>query len=106
MDFVTLLVVGLATWRLSSLLANEAGPFDVLARIRHKVGVRYSDAPPYDVQGTNTVSKGIICIWCNSVWIGVVFTIALMIYPNTVFILLPLAFSTIAIWFDELFITD
>ena len=106
MDFVTLLIVGLATWRLSSLLAKEAGPFDILVKIRHKVGVRYSTAPPYDIYGTNTVAKGIICIWCNSVWVGMVFTIAVIIYPNAVLVLLPLTISAIAIWFDEMFILD
>lgn len=61
-----LLILILATWRLSSLLATEPGPFDVFARLRRLVGVR-NDGGPY---GTNVVSRAIICVWCVSVWIG------------------------------------
>ena len=35
------LVYILATWRLARLLAEEAGPFDVLERLRHLAGVPF-----------------------------------------------------------------
>jgi len=34
-----LVLVGLAAWRLAILLLNEAGPLDVLVRLRRLVGV-------------------------------------------------------------------
>jgi hypothetical protein len=40
MDFI---ILALATWRLSNLLVNESGPYDVFERVRARVGVYYDD---------------------------------------------------------------
>lgn len=47
----------LATWRVAHLLAYEDGPFDVLARIRHRLG-------------SGWVGTLIDCFRCLSVWIA------------------------------------
>ncbi len=65
----------LATWRLTRLLyagspteLAEDGPFDVFARLRDAVGVRYDEySRP---TGANVVAKGLSCFWCTSVWAG------------------------------------
>ena len=61
------LILTLATWRLSSLLAEEEGPFGVLGKFRKFAGVIFNGTT---FEGTNTFSEGLICMWCNSVWIG------------------------------------
>lgn len=93
-------VLILATWRLSSLLAQEAGPADVFARLRARLGVWYDEAG--DPDGATVLAKGIPCVWCNSVWIGVVLAVAYWLAPDVVFWLaLPLALSAGAIVVHE-----
>ena len=90
------LVFILATWRLAHLLAEEAGPFDVLGRLRHLAGVRYDDAG--NVYGANELARGLICVWCSSVWIGLVVVLAHYLVPNVTFwVTLPFAMSAGAV---------
>ena len=96
----TVLLAILATWRLSNLIANEDGPFDVFARLRLRAGVYYDvDSNPI---GKNVFARGLLCIWCVSVWIAFVVS---FFDPNTVnihtFIINWLAISAGAIFFDE-----
>lgn len=66
MPMTLLIIVTLATWRLSSLLSNEEGPFGVFEKFRELVGVRYNQySEPY---GLNGLADGVLCLWCNSVW--------------------------------------
>jgi len=93
-------ILALATWRLASLFANEDGPFDIFVRIRHFVGVKY-DAHSI-AYGENVISKGIICVWCNSIWFG--FALAILnhfFHPYTEWFCIPFALSTIAILIEK-----
>jgi len=62
------IVLGLATWRVSSLLVDEKGPFDIFIRLRKLVGIEH------DQDGIPTLIPdgffpGILsCVWCCSVW--------------------------------------
>jgi hypothetical protein len=92
-ELVTLV---LATWRLSSLLAQEAGPFDAFARLRLAVGVWYDDDG--EPHGRSVLAQGITCVWCNSVWVGVVLALAWRFAPVAAFwVALPLALSAGAV---------
>ena len=88
------LIVALAVWRVSSLLVNEDGPFDIFAKIRYWVGVRFNQlSEPY---GINVISKGLTCVWCTSVWISGVG--AIFISANILeYIVLVMALSAAAI---------
>lgn len=89
---ITLLILSLATWRIASLLAREAGPFDLLSKLRYRLGVRYNERS--QAYGTTSLSEGILCLWCNSVWIGIALTIAyLLIWQWVLWIALPFALS-------------
>lgn len=94
-------VLILATWRVSSLLAREEGPFDLLLKLRFRLGVRYDErSVPY---GTTSIAKGVLCIWCNSVWVGVGWTILASISQTLAFVIaLPFALSAAAILLEEL----
>ena len=87
-----ILILILATWRLARLLADEAGPFDILGRLRHLAGVRYDDVgSPY---GSNELARGLMCVWCSSVWIGGIWALGYYLIPGVTFWLaLPLALS-------------
>ena len=69
---MTYLIVVLATWRTASLLVREDGPFDILARFRYFIGVRYDDYSR--TYGKNVVAKAFTCVWCISLWISLATT--------------------------------
>lgn len=85
-------VITLMVWRISSLLTAERGPFDLLGKLRDTVGVYYDEMS--QCQGRNEVAKALCCIWCTSVWIGLV--AALVFYPSA-WLLYGLALSAGAI---------
>lgn len=87
MDFLTLLVLILATWRISSLLVSEDGPFKIFARFRILI-IRFTEV--------------FSCLWCASIWIGLGFTILYTRAPEVAFwIALPFALSAGAILWDK-----
>lgn len=84
MDF---LILSLAVWRLSNLLVNEDGPYQMLAEFRHKA-----------VNITHLFE----CVWCLSIWLGLIAAVAYYFYPFwTVAAALPLALSAGAILADR-----
>lgn len=89
---MTLLILTLATWRLTTLLVNEAGPFDVFERLRYAAGVRYDERS--ERYGTNVVARGLICVWCVSVWVGALLALGQWLAPGVVgWLALPFALS-------------
>jgi hypothetical protein len=90
MDLLHFLILGLATWRISSLLTNDSehGPFGTLSFIR-KYGRRLSEV--------------FECLWCCSIWIGVILTVAYYYVPvYTAWLCMPLAFSALAIAWERI----
>ena len=71
------LLAVLTVWRLSSLLVNESGPFDVFARLRHAVGVRYD---VYSVCHAQGVAGALCCVWCASLWVAAAVALAVALY--------------------------
>lgn len=55
LTLLELLTLSLATWRLAYLLAKEAAPFQVMARIRAKT----------------TLGGMLTCLYCSSVWAAI-----------------------------------
>ena len=88
----------LATWRLTSLLVREDGPFDILGKFRHLAGVRYDqNSKPYPKY---KLSGALICFWCASVWVAL--AVALIFSGLDHLLINVLAFSGGAILLDEL----
>jgi len=94
MSIVELLILALATWRITNLFVDdsEQGPYELLDRIRYLAGYRYDEKNrPY---ATNVVSSAMLCFWCFSFWIGlVVLLISLLPHWVGYYILLPFALS-------------
>ena len=91
-----LLVLGLATWRISSLFVSENGPLDIFVKFRFIIGVRY-DSLSQPV-GTNFIADLFTCVWCASVWFGLFFAVLWFINADAAIILaLPFALSAVAI---------
>lgn len=65
-----LLVIGIfATYRLTQLLVDEAGPFDMFGKFRHWAGVRYDEHSRRTA--LNQFAEGLNCFMCSSVWVGI-----------------------------------
>jgi hypothetical protein len=96
----------LATWRLSSLLVNEEGPFAIFSRIRHFVGIRRvpiqsSEGPLISTVALNPIAELLTCVWCTSIWGALVILLISMI-PIGEVIRLILAVSSGAIFINEM----
>ena len=99
MDIVDFLILGLATWRLSSLIATpgDDGPWEMFLKFRELVGVKH-DKDTGQYYGTNVFAKAIECVWCVSVWIGIALGILYLYFGDwTVCFSLPFALSGAAI---------
>jgi hypothetical protein len=94
------IIVGLAVWRLSSLIVNEDGPFEVFAKFRDFSGVRYdSFSKPY---GKNQFANLITCVWCTSVWVGLLLATGYFLAPTvTIWVSVPLGLSSLAVIIEE-----
>lgn len=101
MDIFAFVILSFSACRLGSLLAREHGPYDLFDRIRYILGVRYDELNK--PVGTNMPSTMILCIYCNTVWIGIVFTVLYLILGYMfLWICLPLAISAGALIVDKL----
>lgn len=97
---ITLLSLLLANWRVSSFIAREEGPWNFMVKLRHMVGVRYNEqSEPY---GQNELATMLLCMWCNSFWIGLL-SLALYIIsePLAFYVSLPFALSAGVILLEE-----
>lgn len=96
MTLIEFLIMALAVFRLSSLLADERGPYGVFSRLRLWAGeVILRDNTR---SGTNEFARGLVCTWCNSVWLGVMVGVGYYFQPYWVLWgCLPLALSGAAV---------
>lgn len=94
MNLVQLLVLTLACYRLSEMLANdkEDGPWFILSKFRHWVGVRYDDHSR--AYGNNHWAEGLLCVYCNSMWFGILLAMLYVILGDIAVLLVsPFALS-------------
>jgi len=91
-------VYALAVWRLTSLISKERGPFDIFVRLRRSVGILPAEDGSPLSWSDQMPANLIVCPWCLSVWIGVIWVIAIFINPEImIWISLPLSLSAVAI---------
>jgi hypothetical protein len=65
---IELIIMAVSTWRVSSMLVDEAGPGDVFVKLRAKIGVSYNAFS--ERVAANPVASLFLCVWCMSVWVG------------------------------------
>jgi hypothetical protein len=70
MNTLEFIVLVLATWRISNLVVDDSedGPWDVLHKVRHLMGIRYDDKNR--AYGINEIGRAATCMWCFSLWVG------------------------------------
>lgn len=85
MNAITLAVLALATWRLSVMLVREAGPFFIFKKIRELTGITH-DPDGNVLRVPDTFFAGLLsCIWCTSVWVGAILTLAFYFFADITF---------------------
>lgn len=85
---VSLVVMILASWRISCLFYYDRGPWDLFDRLRYRAGV-YLDPEHRSFWG-----KQLACFWCVSLWVSLGVVIVGLFYPV---ILLPFAVGGAAV---------
>jgi len=94
------LLIGMATWRLSSLLVDEAGPLDIFQTLRDKLGVYPAKVGDEVICKCKYPVFGMFCcVWCMSIWVSV---LMLTLYTIAPFLVQLMAVSTLAIGVNEL----
>ena len=89
----------LATWRLSSIIIYEEGPFSLFERFRSWV-------PMGGKWGW--VGRGVYCLWCVSFWIGLVLAVPATYPQGSIYewvtrsVIIGLSWSTISIFLEIL----
>ena len=108
---VNILILALATWRISSLIKDEDGPYEMFSRFRTSIGLL--EHYQFDSNGEQErilLSNGsfladvVQCFWCLSIWIGygIAFLAALChLISWQEFIFVGVALSAIAIIIEE-----
>lgn len=99
---IELLILGLATWRISSLFVYEDGPWFIFLNIRKWAGLQYDDLGRLAASKENLLAGALSCLWCFSIWVALVFAVLYLIQPDiTLKIATALSFSTVAIIIDS-----
>ena len=98
MTATEVLIYGLATWRISSILVHEAGPWDVFVRLRTLAGIGHDKNRQAVIIPDGFFASILSCIWCCSVWVGLGWmALAWFIPLISIWLAAGLAFSTVAV---------
>lgn len=62
--FEATFVIGLAAWRMTSLVGWERGPFNVFERFRSLLGFEHDENGQPTSWPSNVVTEAIACPWC------------------------------------------
>lgn len=112
-DGLTFVVLSLATWRISSLLVAEDGPFHIFRRLRCYWRAGEFGGATYDPQRLTPqeiecaiarmaepqpfLGQVLSCLWCTSVWVALGLTLITALAPWSLWLWTPLALSAAAI---------
>lgn len=102
---IEILIIGMATWRLSSILVNEDGPKYWMKDFRQWAGISYDSFGRMEAVKETLLAGILSCLWCCSVWVGGGFAIAYYFSPLiTLKIATALSFSTVAIVIESMLV--
>jgi len=92
-----MITVGFAAWRISSMLVNEEGPWNLFGKIRRLVGIGVTENG-IEYHNGGMLASLFSCVWCFSVWASPALWIVYLFAPAIVFVF---ASMTIAIMIDR-----
>lgn len=87
MNLVDLIAIILATYRLSSLLVDEAGPFGIFLRLRELFGIKHDVGGDIICIPDNFLAKLCSCLWCVSIWMAGLSYLIWWLEPIPIYIL-------------------
>ena len=98
---VQFLIMAMAVWRVSSIVAREDGPMDIFPKFKTRV-LDLSEDERLHIsvrKMLNSFYRGLNCMWCNSVWFS---AIASIFISNSFkeWIVVTLSLSTVAIMIE------
>lgn len=106
MNIVDLVLLGLATWRLTSLFYSEEGPFGIFVKFREMLGIKHIDGQPC-IYPDRFWCKLFSCIWCLSVWVAFGMVVLYIFLPQVaIYFALWLSLSTITIMVNRWLVVD
>jgi len=95
-NLLEFIVLALATWRISSMLVDEPGPFRIFIRIRELTGIKH-DMDDNVAMIPDGFLPGILsCVWCTSIYIGLFWTLMYLLCGYSFYLALPFALSAAA----------
>lgn len=101
MNLTTLLVMGLAAWRVTSLFVRESGPLDIFCRIREFSGITHDEHGHVLMIPDRALAQLFSCMWCCSVWVGLFWLVFWMLSPEiSILTAIPFALSAFTILID------
>lgn len=102
MRIVELIVFGLATWRIASLLVNEDGPWFMFYRLRERVGIGHDAQRRILTIPDRFLAQVLSCVWCCSIWVGFGWLGFWWLFPEVVLKLATaFSFSAVAIMIEK-----
>jgi hypothetical protein len=97
-ELTPLIILGLATWRISSLLVHEAGPGDIFLRLREAIGITHDDQKHKVIIPDGFWGDLFSCVWCCSLWVAAGWAGFYLLSPQAALILaFVFALSALAI---------
>jgi hypothetical protein len=104
MNSIFLVLAAFAVWRISAILVEERGPWDICYRFRKFIGIEHDGNMDVDVVPERFFPLLFSCIKCTSVWIGLLVMVVFLSMPATIFLLVivPFGLSGVAVLIDSL----
>jgi hypothetical protein len=97
-SLIEFIILGLATWRLGSLVQYERGPKGIFTRFRAIFGIGHDDEGIPTAWPETEIARLFECVWCGSVWVGFGMVGFYLLTPGIAIIMaLPFALSAISI---------
>lgn len=100
MTLTHLIIYGLATWRVASLLVEESGPFDIFKKIRELTGITHDEDDLPLMIPDRFFAQLFSCVWCTSVWVAVAYTLV-SLWKHGIYTALPFALSAVAVLLQD-----
>lgn len=96
---IQIIVLLLATWRITSLFVSESGPFFVFRKIRTLSGIAHDELGGVAMIPDTLFAQIVSCAWCCSVYVGAFWTLLYVLLPLIApWLALPFALSAGAIF--------
>lgn len=102
MDPFGFLLLGFATWRLSTMIVREDGPGNIFFHLREWAGITHDGDRHVLTVPDRFLPNLLSCVWCTSVWVASGWVFLWLLLPKVAIILAAVfALSAMAITLDR-----